>query len=119
MQRLLAPQGVITLEFPHLARLIAEGVVADAKQNWQMRIQYFFLLRAVGDQVTLDKLEKLERANESPRVSEVRNRTAWFIKQRLSLENLAERDRWRGAQVATGGSSLSTSLANCSTMPAS
>jgi len=32
---------------------------------------------------------------------------------------LTDRERWRGIQLGTGGSSLSTSLANCSLMPAS
>jgi hypothetical protein len=73
------------------ARMVAEEIVTDAKQHWQTQIEFLFLLRAVGDQGTL---EKLEGGKESPSVSEVRKRTAWFIRQRLSLKDAPERDRW-------------------------
>lgn len=76
------------------ARLISESIVSDGEQLWQTRIQYLFLLRAVGDQGTIEKLEKIVRAKDSPREMEVRNRTAWFIKQRLDLGSSEEQDRW-------------------------
>jgi hypothetical protein len=76
---------------PRDARMVAEEIVTDARQPWQTQIECLFLLRAVGDQGTL---EKLEGARESPNVSEVWKRTSWFIRQRLSLKDAAERDRW-------------------------
>jgi hypothetical protein len=76
------------------ARLIAEGVVTDGNQDWHTRNRVPYLLGSLGDQQTLEKLEKMKRTNESPYFLEVRDRTASFIKQRLSLDQPAERDRW-------------------------
>jgi hypothetical protein len=88
-----APLGVSFLPTKD-ARRIAESVAADSKLHDETRIEHLFLLRAVGDQGTLEKLAKLDPASEPPRVVEVRDRTAWFIKRRFSLEKPEERDRW-------------------------
>lgn len=79
---------------PDRAREIAEGVVTDAGQGWQSRIDYLILLRALGDERTLEKLEKLEDTKPSPRVREVWKRTAFFVRQRLSLKAAGARGRW-------------------------
>jgi len=82
------------------ARTIAESVALDGRQKYQTRIGYLFLLRAVGDKETLAKLDKIGRNKEPPAVWKVSYRTAAIIKQRLSLKNPAEQDRWAREELA-------------------
>jgi hypothetical protein len=76
-----------------LARSPAEDIVADLSQNFETRIKFLFLLRAIGDRGTLDKLAELA-PEASPHVRDVQNRSAEFIKLRLDRGTRAEQERW-------------------------
>ena len=76
-----------------VARKIAEEMAADAKLKWTKQLDYLQLLRAVGDADTLKKLKALPRDTSGKHVLQFRDRTAWYIKKRLSLKK-PEQDRW-------------------------
>jgi hypothetical protein len=81
------------------ARAIAEAVVVDPEKHWQTRALYLDLLRAIGDQDLLTKLEKLERAKFGPYDLKAIDGAVRFLKERLSLKDGAERDRWERQEL--------------------
>jgi hypothetical protein len=76
-----------------IARNAAEDIMADPNRTFETRIKFLFLLRAVGDKGTLDRLKELP-TDASPHVRDVQSRTAEFIRLRLDRKTPAEQERW-------------------------